>query len=294
MLFRDQIRLALVWPMACVSLLTVNIILSASQPTVGLDPSDVAWQEIAPEGEEFSVLMPFVPRVSQGRRYFYLNRHVLVNFAVYSLVHDNTLFVIQSYESAKPKDLIKDLFSSRTKGLRFQGDFQSNGYKGKTFTQQGDAFVDRGRYLIAKSHLYIIEAARRDSADSAMDRFLNSFAIRTATKSAPLSNATMSQSEADLEYSGKELTRKVIILSKGEPTYTPEARDSHITGSVSLRARFSASGLVEDVVVLSGLPKGLTEQAIEASKTIVFIPADKNGKPVSQVLELTYSFMLSP
>jgi len=218
-----------------------------------------------------------------------------VNFAVYSLVHDNTLFVIQSYESAKPKDLIKNLFSARTKGLRFQGDFQSNGYKGKTFTQTGEAFVDNGRYLIAQSHLYIIEAARRDAFDSAMNRYLNSFVIRAANKSGvPFSNALLSQTQSDPVYSGKEITRKVIVLSKPEPTYTPDALDSHITGTVTLHARFSSSGLVEDIAVLSGLPKGLTEQAIEASKTIVFIPADKERKPVSQILELTYSFMLSP
>jgi len=254
--------------------------------------TDLPWQEVSPESEEFSVMMPAPPHVSRGTIYFYLNRDVLVDFTVYSLVHEHTLFVIQSYESSKPKDLVKDLFWSRRKGFKFGGDLQSNGHRGKSFAQTGESFVDTGRYFIAQRHLYIVDSARRDLSDSNMGQFLNSFTIRGTNK--PAIPLTVSQTSSDAVYSGKEITRKVIVLSKQEPGFTPDARASHVTGNVTLRARFSSSGLVNDVVVLSGLPKGLTEQAIEASKTIIFIPADKDGKPVSQNLELTYSFMLYP
>ncbi len=84
--------------------------------------------------------------------YFYLNRDVLVNFTVYSLVHEHTLFVIQSYESSKPKELVKNVFWSRKKALKFGDDLQSNGYKGKSFAQTGESFVDTGRYFIAQRH----------------------------------------------------------------------------------------------------------------------------------------------
>ena len=255
-------------------------------------PPDIAWQEIAPDGEEFFVTMPDAPQVSRGTRYFYLNRDVLVNFAVYTLVHDNTLFVIQSYELPKPKELLNDLFWNRKKLVKFGADLQSNGYKGKRFTQKGDSVFHSGSYFIAQRHLYIVDCARRDSPDPDMDRFLNSFAIRTAgQRTLPL---PLSQTSLDRVYSGKEVTRKVIVLSQLEPNFTPEARAAHITGSVTLRARFSSSGLISDVEVLAGLPAGITEQAIQASKNIVFIPAERDGKPVSQNLEITYSFILSP
>jgi len=141
---------------------------------------DIAWQEIAPDGEEFFVTMPAPPQISRGTRYFYLNRDVLVNFAVYALVHDNTLLVIQSYELPKPKELLNDLFWTRKKLVKFGAELQSNGYKGKSFTQKGDSFFHRGSYFVAQRHIYIVDCARRDSPDPNMDRFLNSFAIRTA------------------------------------------------------------------------------------------------------------------
>jgi Gram-negative bacterial TonB protein C-terminal len=252
--------------------------------------SDIAWQEIAPEGEEFFVTMPAPPQLSRGTLYFDLNRDVLVKFAVYALVHDDTLFVIQSYELPKPKELLNDLLWNRKKFIKIGTDLESNGYKGKSFIQKGDSLFHSGRYFIAQRHVYIVDCARRDSPDPNVERFLNSFAIRSAGQRAlPL---RLSQISPDQLYSGKEVTRKVVVLSKLEPNFTPEARAAHITGNVTLRANFSSSGLITDVVVLAGLPGGITEQAIEAAKNIVFLPAEKDGKPVSQNLEIRYSFMM--
>jgi hypothetical protein len=72
-------------------------------PTTNAAP-DVAWQEVAPAGEEFFVTMPAQPQVSRGTRLFYLNRDVIVNFAVYALVHDKTLFVIHRMNSQSQRN----------------------------------------------------------------------------------------------------------------------------------------------------------------------------------------------
>jgi hypothetical protein len=42
--------------------------------------------------------------------------------------------------------------------------------------------------------------------------------------------------------------------------------------------------------VRAGLPKGLSEISIEATKAIVFVPAEKDGKPVSQKVVVEYNF----
>jgi TonB family protein len=92
--------------------------------------------------------------------------------------------------------------------------------------------------------------------------------------------------------SSKEVSVKARILSKPEPQYSPEARSKQTTGTVLLRAILAANGQVVGIRVLSGLPNGLTEQAIYAARRIKFVPALKDGQPVSTFVQLEYNFNL--
>ena len=93
-------------------------------------------------------------------------------------------------------------------------------------------------------------------------------------------------------FSGREVTSKARVLEKPEPTYTEAARKNQITGTVVLRAVFSAGGTVTNISAVSRLPDGLTERAIAAAKQIRFVPATKDGRPVSMWMELQYNFNL--
>ena len=89
---------------------------------------------------------------------------------------------------------------------------------------------------------------------------------------------------------GKQIDRKIVLRMKPEPSYTEAARQSQITGTVILKVVFSASGSVVNITVVSGLPQGLTEQAIGAAQKIKFIPAMKDGKFVSVWMQLDIQF----
>ncbi|MGH9871162.1 MAG: TonB family protein [Pyrinomonadaceae bacterium] len=89
-----------------------------------------------------------------------------------------------------------------------------------------------------------------------------------------------------------ELTTKAHILAKPEPVYTELARSQQITGTVILRAVLAADGTVKHLLILSSLPAGLTQQALSAAKKIKFIPASKDGRPVSTYVQLEYNFNL--
>jgi TonB family protein len=89
-----------------------------------------------------------------------------------------------------------------------------------------------------------------------------------------------------------EVDQKARILSRAEPQYTDEARENAVTGTVVLRAVFSASGDVTNIRVVSGLPYGLTESAVEAARGIKFSPAMKDGRAVSQYIQIEYNFNL--
>ncbi|HLR06774.1 MAG TPA: energy transducer TonB, partial [Pyrinomonadaceae bacterium] len=93
-------------------------------------------------------------------------------------------------------------------------------------------------------------------------------------------------------FSGKDVTSKARVLEKPEPQYTEAARKNQITGVVIIRAVFSASGQVTNISAISKLPDGLTEKAIGAARQIRFVPATKDGRPVSMWMQLEYNFNL--
>ena len=93
-------------------------------------------------------------------------------------------------------------------------------------------------------------------------------------------------------YTAKEVDEKLQFLKKPTPGYTREARRHQTSGYVFLRAILSADGTVKNIEVLTGLPDGLSEKAIEAARRIKFKPAMKDGKPVSAWVELQYHFQI--
>jgi TonB family protein len=89
-----------------------------------------------------------------------------------------------------------------------------------------------------------------------------------------------------------EVSSKARILSRPEPQYTEDARKNQVSGTVVLRAVFSSNGTVTNIRTVSGLPHGLTERAMAAARQIRFAPATKDGRAVSQYIQIEYNFNL--
>jgi TonB family protein len=100
-----------------------------------------------------------------------------------------------------------------------------------------------------------------------------------------------------LDYANKifkpsEVSSKARIISRPEPQYTEDARKNQVSGTVVLRAVFSSNGSVTNIRTVSGLPHGLTERAMAAARQIRFTPATKDGRAVSQYIQIEYNFNL--
>lgn len=91
---------------------------------------------------------------------------------------------------------------------------------------------------------------------------------------------------------GRDVGTKPKLIAKREPEYTETARAAQITGTVVLKAVFAADATVKHILVVEALPGGLTERAIAAAKSIKFLPATRDGKPVSMWMQLEYNFNL--
>jgi TonB family protein len=93
-------------------------------------------------------------------------------------------------------------------------------------------------------------------------------------------------------FSSRDVTQKARILSRVDPQYTARARAHQVSGTVIVKAVLSSTGEVTDIKVISGLPDGLTEKAVESTRRMEFVPAVKDGRNVSQYIQVEYNFNL--
>lgn len=88
------------------------------------------------------------------------------------------------------------------------------------------------------------------------------------------------------------VTETIKIISKPQPRYTDAARQNQVQGTVTVKVTFNANGSIGSIAPVSGLPYGLTEQAIAAARSIKFEPAKRNGVPYSVAKTIAYTFTI--
>ena len=134
--------------------------------------------------------------------------------------------------------------------------------------------MSRGRMLVSVAIACIISAAATSSAISAF----------------PITGAPEQGRQIFRPGDGVTLPS---VVHEVKPTYTPEAMERKIQGSVWLETVVLETGDVGDVIVTRSLDAeyGLDRQAIDATKHWKFRPGTKDGKPVAVwvTIELTFT-----
>jgi len=157
------------------------------------------------------------------------------------------------------------------------------------------------RFFVADTRIFVLLAADSPGGPWDREKFFESFAVFIIPPAPQPQNGSgikgtpgdaVDEGDYNRVFSGREVTQKVRVFRKPEPTYTESASKYRITGTVVLRALFSAEGKVTDIEVVKKLPHGLTGATIKAARGISFSPAMKDGHPVSMYMELQYNFNL--
>ncbi len=197
---------------------------------------------------------------------------------------DYEVFVVENPEPRQSLDaFIKEAKNSKWDPSSGR-DVTVDGYAGKEFVyRNGKGMV---QFFATENHLFQFRAKGVPVDDARLTKFFSSITLK---KPDPQVSAATKNSDDQLLLS-KEVDTKIKLTSKPEPAYTKEADADRIVGVVILRCIFTSKGTVTNIQVIQGLPKGLTEVAIEAAKKIKFIPATKDGKPVSMWMQLEYTF----
>jgi TonB family protein len=155
------------------------------------------------------------------------------------------------------------------------------------------AYYSLKQYEEAAASLEKFLAVKPDDPDADIWREqLNTLRARGGKSAGSTGSTAVTPPAEDLPLAGKEVTVKVRILDKPEPTYTDAARKAGVTGTVVLKGVFSSNGDVKNLVVVRALGYGLTSAAARAARAIRFVPASKDGRPVSMFIQLEYNFNL--
>lgn len=91
-------------------------------------------------------------------------------------------------------------------------------------------------------------------------------------------------------YSRDEVTKPAVIISNPKLDYKMAAGGNDVDGIVRLSMVLSSSGRVENIQVVDGLSLGQNNAAIRTARQIKFMPAIKDGLPVSQSHTQEYAF----
>lgn len=279
--------------------------------------SNIDWTVIKPEGEEFAASMPELPIVYSRWTTYSDFMYSLVkkgNSRAYGASADGVVYVIMSFkgysrDKGKPDKIIqafnegfkKDFSGSSGKSkvsTTFDRDVSFNNFTGKQYlvSIHGVAGILRG--YVTKDHVYLVEAIGGDETNLSIQRFFSSFALghqAIATKddiSTPASQPVQHNQDTDRIFNISEVDRKPLIVLRREAQYTDQARRAGVRGIIVVKAVLTASGKVTNVEIIKGLPHGLSESAVAATREMKFIPAVKDGKPVSQYIQMEYSFEL--
>jgi len=117
---------------------------------------------------------------------------------------------------------------------------------------------------------------------------------RAAVRTSGFGDAVSAPSSASRARSSVQPAVTVAqILEKPRPAYTEEARRLQIEGEVQLEILFGASGEIQILRVVRGLGHGLDENAAQAARTIRFLPARKDGRPVDSTATVHIIFQLA-
>lgn len=106
-----------------------------------------------------------------------------------------------------------------------------------------------------------------------------------------IQNHSPPSESAPAVYAMSNSLRPTILYREPAP-YTPKAKAEKVEGTIILQVVFHETGQITNVIVIRGLPHGLSDQAINAAHSVRFIPAMKDGRPVSVRGTLEYTFNL--
>ena len=259
-----------------------------------------AWKRYSVRDEHFSIALPTRPTMHTSQLYFEPTRKDRTKRLLGSYA-DGVVYTILVLENPQQRESLEEFIRKNSYRLdpTTGKNLSLDGVVGKEFSNPTSV----SQFFATKNRLYLFRAISAAEDDPRVRQFLASVSLNKPEglevidgPGEPFESGDQSStSEADGPpkiLTGRMVDGKVRLGMKPEPSYTEAARSNRITGTVVLKVIFSSNGSVNNIRVVSGLPYGLTERAVDVAQKIKFIPAIKDGKYYSVWMRLEYNFNL--
>lgn len=277
--------------------IALQVVAQSSSPASG---KKLDWKTVR-NGAEFSVSMPegsigATDDTDASYNNFDIKKRVFVSR---NLGH--TFLSVDMY-TGRVKGLRNDFASriTRKDGLKFvRGEEREiDGVSIQSFEKTMGLRKSIIQLLLSKKALYIVSAHSVGEKDDLVQHFVRSvqmssganavFPNRGADQGSGLatlaptiydeSNTEIKTADADTKPSS------LAILFLFQPRFQTE----NGSGTVTVKARFAATGRIENAEFVSG-ERSLLAGAVDAVQRIIFIPAEKDGRFVSTTKQMQYS-----
>jgi TonB family protein len=195
----------------------------------------------------------------------------------------------------------RETYEKRLKEINHRNKFDRNGLKGwKSISGMTTRWIFDD---LKNNRWFELSVIHRPDVAVDADRFINSLDTsgeRKGTEIGPGSLWTIGDpltsgnpaKDPPVDPGPANGVEEIVIVAKVKAHYTDMARPRNIQGSVTLRVVFLNNGALGAVTPVSGLPYGLTEQAIAAAKKIVFLPRKTNGTTTNVTRTVQYVFSI--
>jgi TonB family protein len=269
------------------------------------------WTRYTGKNEEFSVMLPELPAAYSKLRPEFASEQRPPRGAdydrgrIYGAYGDGIVYVIMSFDKGG-REKLDDFIKAFQKYFRpqveisFVRDLSQDDINAREYCIQLSGVEGITHFYFTKSHIYVVQAVGADERNPNIRRFLTSLTINgkalwkdfpeseravepSSTQAIASANEFRQSSEV---FSVKDVSRKAIVVMRPEPRFP---RPEDIQGRIRIKAVLSSSGSVENIDVVEG-PRKLMTEAIEAIRKIKFIPAIKDGEFVSQYFQVEYQF----
>lgn len=284
----------------------------AQQPKTNVSPEAIEWQRVQSDNGEFSIELP------KNCSYFYekdgfsaasMNstvEHQLTNVQMLNCYQDQTLTSVEVYNTKNPKAIVERLYRGvsdkaqpRVKKTR-QGKFEI-----RDSTKQTQQSLYNAKYIISKTHIYVLTTATRNQSSATGQRFFASLrlsddgstakdtlisSLKNAATEFVIERPENSPAKDETTNAEDKSVKPFVILNKIIPNYTESARNKGVRGTVRFRVTFSENGNISKLVILNSLPGNLTREAIFTALRTRFLPSEKDDKPISVTKVVEYGF----
>ena len=255
----------------------------------------VWWKRYTVKDEGFSVKLPTLPAMTTNKVFHARLQRELLQRQLKTSV-GGVVFTIDVFENPKSNQSLQEFVAEQnadsTLDLTTERDLNVNGFAGKEYSLRNKTYPATVQFFATDRRLYRFTASG-PAENAGVKQFFSSIVLGEKTEGIKVVEGPGIPLELDSGeriFLGSEVDTKARLLNRPEPIPPGAARTNDVRGVVVLRAIFSGNGTVTNIRVIAGLPYGMTDSAIDAARRIKFVPAMKDGKPVSMWMQLEYNF----